>query len=197
MTGTYDWNPMPHKLDIKCPACSQRAEFEFAEVCRIKLNTDVDFFKNSTSFEYRKLQDSCGHYWHGALYYAGLHGDPCDTVNNLPMGYKPSDWQHSEYLYRSQSLEIGSVRCEHCHLRKKHSLKWPDDAYFSIAHRNKVLWAFHRDSAYDLNDYLLSKSRDPSKYRWRSFLLHVPTIFKTEKARVAISKQFMRLLKAQ
>lgn len=22
MTGTYDWNPMPHKVDIKCPACS-------------------------------------------------------------------------------------------------------------------------------------------------------------------------------
>lgn len=41
MAGTYDWNPMPHKVDINCPSCGERAVFEFAEVVRIKLKKDV------------------------------------------------------------------------------------------------------------------------------------------------------------
>lgn len=194
MSGTYDFNPMPHKVEVKCPRCGQHAGFEFAEVARIKLREDVDFFKNSPAFEYRQLQDSCGHYWHGALYFAGLHGDPRAAVHDLPAGYQASDWCHSKYLYRSHGLDIGSVQCEHCHLRAKHSLTWPDDAYFAISYRGNILWAFHRESACDLNNYLLSKSRDVSKYRWGAFLLHIPTAFKTQKARAAVSRQLLRLL---
>ncbi len=41
MAGTYDWNPMPHKVDINCPSCGELAVFEFAEVVRIKLKKDV------------------------------------------------------------------------------------------------------------------------------------------------------------
>lgn len=194
MTETYDWNPMPHKVDVKCPQCGLRAEFEFAEVCRIELKADVEFFKNCTQFEYRQLQDSCGHYWHGALYYAGLHGDPRVALGNLPSGYEPSNWNHSKYLYRSHGMDIGSVHCEHCHLRKKHSINWPSDAYYSVSYKNNVLWAFNRESACDLHDFILSKTRDISKYRWSSFLLHVPTVFKTLKARELVAQKLFRLL---
>lgn len=185
---------MPHKVDVKCPHCGRRAEFEFAEVCRIERKTDIAFFKSSATFEYRQFQDSCGHYWHGALYFAGLHGDPCVAIHDLPAGYKPGDWSHSKYMYRSNGLDVGSVRCEHCHFRAKHDLVWPDDAYFSISYRNSVLWAFNRDSASVLNDYLVSKSREISRFRWASFLLHIPTVFKTRGARAAVSRQLLRLL---
>ncbi len=183
---------MPHRLDAKCPHCGQRAEFEFAEVCRIELKKDVDFFKNHPSLEYRQFQDSCGHYWHGALYYAGLHGDPTLALSDLPPGYEPANWNHSKYSYRGH--DIGSIRCGHCQLRKKHVLNWPADAYYSVSWRHNVLWAFHRESACDLYDYLQSKTRDTSKYRWGLFLLHVPTVFKTAKAREAVSAQLLRLL---
>lgn len=194
MTGTYEWNPMPHKVDVKCPHCGERAEFEFAEICRITLKAEVEFFKSSPLFEYRQFQDSCGHFWHGAIYYPGLHGDAQSAIHGLPPGYERGDWAHSKYLYRSHGMDIGSVRCEHCHLRARHDLKWPDHAYYSVSHKNHVLWAFDRDSATDLKDYLLSKSREVSRYRWSSFLLHIPTIFKTHKAREAVSKQLLRLL---
>ena len=193
MTGPYEWNPMPHKVDVKCPQCGQCAEFEFAEVCPIR-KADLDYFKDSTLFEYRRFQDSCGHYWHGALYYAGLHGDPRRGLHSLPAGYEADNWCHSKYLYRSHGLDMGSVRCLHCHARAKHVLKWPDDAYYSVSYRNGILWAFDRESACDLNAYLLSKSRDVSRYRWPLFLLHVPTVFKTHKARQAVSTQLLRLL---
>lgn len=194
MTGRYDWNPMPHRVDVKCPRCAARAEFEFAEVHRIELKKDVPFFRDSPLFEYRMFQDSCGHYWHGAIFYAGLHGDPQSALHELPAGYEPRDWSHSKYLYRSGDLDLGSVRCEHCHLRAKHTLRWPEDAYFSLSYRNQVLWAFHRESASDLRDYLLSTSREVSRYRWSSFLLHVPTVFKTHKARAAVTRHLLSLL---
>ena len=188
---------MPHRVDVKCPSCDELAQFEFAEVCRIKLKDDVPFFQNSDLFEYRQFQDSCGHYWHGALYYAGLHGDSVLAIHGLPTGYQASDWAHSKYLCRSHGLDIGSVRCEHCGLRRKHCLRWPDDAYFSISYKNQTLWAFHRESAYELNDFLSSKFRDRSKYRWSAFLLHVPSVFKTNKARETVSKQLIRLLQVK
>lgn len=188
---------MPHKLDVKCPQCGLRAEFEFVEVCRIALKTEVEFFQNSTQFEYQQFQDSCGHYWHGALYYAGLHGDPRVTLENLPTGYEPSDWSHSKYLYRSHGMDIGSVHCENCHIRRKHRLKWPNDAHYAVSYKDKVLWAFDRESACDLHDFILSKTRDVSKYRWSSFLLHVPTVFKAQKAREYVAKKLLRLLAAK
>ena len=185
---------MPHKVDTKCPRCTLCAEFEFAEVVRIGLKADVAFFEESALFEYRRFQDGCGHYWHGALYYAGLHGDPCAALGDLPSGYESGNWSHSKFLQRSHGLEIGSVRCMHCHFLGEHTLKWPDDAYYVVSYRQQVLWAFHRESASELNDYLLSKSRNISRYRWASFLLHLPTTFKTQKARGVVSRQLLKLL---
>lgn len=194
MTGTYDWNPMPHQVDIKCPRCGLHAEFEFAQVRRIERTADVAFFEKSTRFEYRRFQDACGHAWHGAVYYAGLHGDPCTALGELPAGYAAGDWSHSKYGYRSHGLDIGSVRCDHCHRRGVHTLDWPADAWYAVPHKGQLLWAFHRESAADLHDYLLSKEREVSRYRWSSLLLHVPTAFKTHKAREAVCTQLQRLL---
>ncbi len=185
---------MPHLLDVACPACRHRAEFEFAEVVRIHLKSDVEFFKKHKVFEYREFQDSCGHFWHGALYFQGLHGSPHQAIHELPDGYSARDWEHSRYLCNRNGLRAGSIRCSNCQVRGMHMLNWPDDAYFSIAHRGHVLWAFHRESAVELMQYLLSDDRSISRYRWTSFLLHVPSVFKVRKARDAVVKQLCKLL---
>lgn len=57
-------------------------EFEFAEVVRIKLKKDVPFFQNSPHFEYRILSDDCGHKFHGAFFFKGLH-EQWALINNL------------------------------------------------------------------------------------------------------------------
>ncbi|MEJ7805000.1 MAG: hypothetical protein WKG03_03640, partial [Telluria sp.] len=177
MKGTYEWNPMPHRLDVACPTCGQRAEFEFAEVVRISLKSDVAFFQKSCTFDYQTFQDSCGHLWHGALFFEGLHGSPGQAIHQLPPGYLAENWAHSKYLRSADSLRSGAIRCAHCCLRAKHQLAWPNDAYYAVAHRRQVLWAFYRESAVELLDYLSSTKRDVSKYRWASFLLHIPSIF--------------------
>lgn len=197
MTEAYDWTPMPHRLDIKCPACGHLARFEFAQERLIELKKDIPFFQNGDFFEYRRFQGWGGQYQHSARYYPGLHGSSALAAEALPEGYQASDWATPKYLYRCTGSDMGSVRCEHCRLRRKHPLRWPDDAYFAIAYKGHVLWAFCRESAYELNQYLSSKFRDRAHYRWRAFLLHIPTVFKTTKAREAVCKQLERLLQVK
>jgi len=194
MTELYDWNSMPHRVEIKCPSCSDRAMFEFAEVVRIELKKDIEFFEKSSLFDYQAFMDSCGHKWHGAIYYAGLHGGSVDAIGKLPESYKKENWCHSKYLYRSHGLDIGSVNCSHCHLRRKHQLNWPEEAYYSIEYKGNQLWAFNRESACDLRDYIESNHRKYGEYKWGGFLLHVPTVFKKQGAREHVVKQLGRLL---
>ena len=194
MTERYDWNPMPHKVDIKCPSCGEYAEFEFAEVVKISLKKDVPFFEESDLFDYHMFEDSCGHKWHGAIYYANLHGGTTTAIRNLPEGYTPEDWNHSKYLYRSHGTDLGAFTCSHCHTRKKYVLNWPNDAFYSISHKKEVLWAFNRESSVELRDYIESKERKTENFKWANFLLHIPTSFKKQNARDTIVKQINKLL---
>jgi hypothetical protein len=111
----------------------------------------------------------------------------------LPGGYSPEDWDHSPYLYRSHGLDIGSVTCQSCGYRKKHSLNWPDEAYFQIDYKGKVLWAFDRESATVLRDYVRSETRQRDG-KWKAFLLHIPSHFLKKKAREEVSKKPGKLL---
>lgn len=198
MTAPYEWNPMPHTLDIRCSRCKQRAYFEFAELVRIREKKDVQFFKDSDQFEYLLCQDSCGHKWHCALFFPGLHGRTVNMIRELPDGYSPSDWAHSKYLYRSSNIDIGdigSIDCDQCGQRQIHQLKWPQDAYYQIEYKGQILWAFNRETATELKEYILSKERDMAKFKWQAFLLHVPTIFLKQNARDEIVKRLEKLLR--
>lgn len=194
MTGTYDWNPMPHTVEVSCPECSNHAIFEFAEVVRIELKKDIKFFEDNDLFEYKIFSDSCGHKWHGALYFAGLHGNSTSAISELPDGYKREFWSHSKYLYRSHGTDLGSIRCTNCNLNKKHILKWPNEAYFSVEHKGEQLWAFNRESSVDLRDFIKSIERNVDDYKWRNFLLHIPTVFKKKNNRDIVVKKLNRLL---
>jgi len=194
MTECYDWNPMPHKVDIKCPSCGNHAVFEFAEVVKISLKKDVPFFEENDLFEYQMFKDSCGHKWHGAIFFANLHGGSTEVIRNLPEGYKPEDWNHSKYLCRSHGTDIGAFTCSHCNTRKKYILNWPNDAFFLISYKGHVLWAFNQESCVDLRNYILSNERSTSKYKWAGFLLHIPTVFKKQNARDHVVKHLNKLL---
>ncbi len=194
MSGTYDWNPMPHVLDLACPACGGMASFEFAEILKIELKGDVPFFQDSTFFDYRFFESWAGQRWHAAIYYPGLHGPGADCLRDLPAGYAAEDWKHSHHLYRSPTHNLGSVICRACHHRGKHELGWPRDAFYQIEYRGNVLWAFHRESTVDLRNFVASTKREPTDFTWSSFLLHIPSAFLAKGARDAVVKKLDRLL---
>ena len=92
-------------------------------------------------------------------------------------------------------LDVGSVDCTQCGLRQFHQLKWPQDAYYQIEYKGQLLWAFQRETANELKEYILSRDRDRTKFQWQFFLLHVPTIFLKQNARDEIVKKLEKLLR--
>lgn len=194
MTGPYEWNPMPHRLDAKCPACRHSATFEFVEIVRIKRENDVSFFQNHRTLEYAFLKDKMGNGWHAALFFAGLRVTSTSAIGTLPSGYETNDWEHSPFLYRNHGTDLGTVSCLACGIRRKHILSWPSDAFYQTEYRGQVLWAFHRESAVDLRDYIASTDRDRTAYKWRSFLRHIPNAFLDASAREHVVKLLNRLI---
>ncbi|MDO3666151.1 hypothetical protein [Acinetobacter higginsii] len=188
MTGIYEYWSLPSKLNIKCPACQAKADFEFARLAKIPLKKDVDYFQHHADFEYARFQDSCGGYWHAAFYYPNL-SNGIDQIQGLPEGYDSMAWS-TRYSVQSR----GGVICESCGYRHKHELNWPNDAYYVVMYRQQALWAFHREAAIELYHYLTEALRDHKKYRYSFFLLHIPTIFKQKKARQHVTQQLQKLL---
>lgn len=170
------------------------AGIEFAEIVKIAQKKDLVFFEHSDVFEYAVFTDNCGQNWHGAIYFAILHGGTTDAITLLPEGYSPEHWAHSKYLVRNHGYDLGAFACSQCHTRQPYVLQWPKDAYFSIDFKGEVLWAFDRESAIDLRDYIASNERKTENFGWAKFLLHVPTVFKKKNARTSVVKQLNKVL---
>ena len=184
--------PMPIPLDIVCPSCGGAAQFQFVKCRRIERAADIPFFKTCRNFEYRKVQGHGGQSRHIALYYGSLHGSNEPEQDGMPESYRAKDW--STRAPPGLPSQLGAVRCEACGCRAKHRLRWPQDAYFSVLYRGQALWAFDRESAAELCAFLESTERAPARFRWTLFLRHIPTVFKTHKARNTVSKLLRRRL---
>ena len=117
-----------------------------------------------------------------------------DAVDDLPEDYKPSDWHHSVSQGSPRRVDLGTLVCPACGKRRKHTLDWPQDAYYQIEHRGEVLWAFDRECASELLEYVKSSDRKREGYRYKLFLMKVPGVFLGQKVRGAISKKLQGLL---
>lgn len=191
MTGLYEYFPMPHKLDVLCPHCGHLASFEFAEAAAVHKN-DLNFFKKNKTFTAVRVPFGYG-FKNAALYYHGFHGIT-QAAKDIPSNYPSDHWAHSRYLQRRSNGEPGTVLCNSCFLRQKTSLVWPEMAFFKIDVRGQTLWAFHRESAQDLYDFVASKERQQSAYRWAYFLRHVPGRFLDAKLRDEVCRKLLKLL---
>ena len=194
MTGPYEWNPMPHIVSVRCPDCGAQAKFEFAEGRRIELRKDIAYFQTSKDFDYATVRDYGGGNCHVAVYYHGLGRRALGSINDLPDGYTQDDWQHSRYLMRSHDSHTGAISCAKCGLQITHHLDWPTDAFFQIEFWGNVLWAFDRESASELLTYIASEDRTRQNFVYKSFLMEIPTVFLTRKARETVVKKLAAVL---
>lgn len=53
MTGIYEFWSLPQQLEIKCPDCQNKADFEFAELIQIKFKKDIEYFQQHPNFDYQ------------------------------------------------------------------------------------------------------------------------------------------------
>ncbi|MEO1155511.1 MAG: hypothetical protein AAFV31_16880 [Pseudomonadota bacterium] len=185
MTGPYDQHHMPRELAVTCPACGACATFHFAAAREIERNSDKPYFEASKAFEVRRVFRNG---WQStAIYYFGLGAKGLDNIEDLPDGYSASDWHHRRYSGQGQR---GAIVCGSCGLRRKHRLKWPDDAFFQIEFRGRVLWAFDRQSMVSLIAYVEAADRKPQRRRGQeTFLIKVPSHFLAAKARDRVARR--------
>jgi len=193
MTGPYEWNPMPRVLAVTCPSCQSEAAFEFCTLHQVA-KKDLSAFERLKHFDLVKTRERSG-YRYLAVFYPGLHGDLPGALRDLPDGYAPQDWAQPQYAYMNNGFEQGSIVCGACGSRRKHVLRWPHDAFFQVEHKDHVLWAFNRDTAVDLLRFVQADNRDFRRFTYRHFLMKVPSVFLSKKARPAVAKKLLRLLK--
>ena len=149
-------------IDVKCPDCSQRAAFY--PVRHMALNkAGVEHFRKSKDFEVARIFDNG--YKSYALFYPGL-GKSLETTNDLPDGVSAEDfsvnWPEFYWFPNLTGASFrgkGSAICGSCGYRRKHLLRWPDDAWFAVEISGETLWAPNREVAVKIMEFIASDER--------------------------------------
>ena len=186
----YQSGAIPDILAVKCPRCESQAIFIFATFGEIKTKEHISYFKKSRQLDYRRLQDCYGGHRNFAVYYPNLRG----FIKNLPADYSSTYWNHPLNLIRQHNSTNGTIYCLKCRLRRKHRLKWPDEAFYQINYKGKNLWAFDRETSVLLLEFVKAKDRDYSKSKFCRFLFKIPAHFLHRKARSTVVKKLHDLL---
>jgi hypothetical protein len=167
-------------IDIKCPNCGALAKFEepfeFLSIREKKANRE---------------DNRSSHLWGGWV-----------VIERFPsqIGWKaPSS--SSQYLRGGGGTEVdgyplltnGLIQCSGCHSNQKHRLSWPQDAYWQWEIRGEVLWAWDRNHACEILNYVRSELR-PSRRPYR--LRYVPEHFLSAKVRPHIASKLAQSLSA-
>ncbi len=207
-SSTFKYNAVPAELAVRCGGCGACAQFQFAAIALIKTVADREYFKADRAFECVKITADNGQMRAVAIYYFGL-GQRLPDADELPVGYTPDLWRARAPAGHRIDKASGSLACFHCHVRKKHTLSWPSDAYFQITYKSQMLWAYDRGSAVKLRDYLASDARVKTQIKVRerggrtethrvtdSFLSRIPEVFQTQTARKPVVKKLTEIIEA-
>ena len=161
-------------IDIKCPNCGRLAKFEepFEFVSR-----------NNVAADETRPQ----HQWGGWIVIERFPSQ----CNWIP----PSSSQ--QYLRGGGDdgkggypvLTNGLVQCSNCHYNVKHKLHWPNDAYWQWSIRGEVLWAWDKEHAQIILNYVKMEVR-PSRYSYN--LRYIPSHFLSAKVRDLVVKNIER-----
>ncbi len=165
----YD-NPVPGRLAIRCPRCGAEARYQEA-------------------FTFLRHDEAAGAYPPGSVVeWRGVR-----VASNFPHLFR-FDIKRKSYRHH----EVGACSCLACGFNGKHTLAWPDDAFFACLVRGRLLWAFNREHCVALRDYLAAGNRDA--YRRQSphavALRHIPGHFLLARNRDEAVEQLNRVLSA-
>ena len=187
MTDYNKHNPYPYIATIRCPRCGKAAEFRKA---------------------FALIQGKAWGWWEPRLWPSAsltdwdgkerwYPGDPAPAWRSwIVIEQDPSihRWKKPPRGGYSATDE-GVIACLNCVGRRKHVLDWPADAFYRFELTQGVLWAWNRELAQALIDFIGSTRRDPAAYGPHFlFLSHIPKRFLLAKEREATVKLLDRAL---
>lgn len=165
-------------IDIRCPDCGELAKFE----------EPFEFFSKNAV---RPDETRPMHQWGGWIV---LERFPSQVKWKAPSGSSQylrggGDRGNGGYPLHTNGL----VQCSHCHSNRKHKLNWPNDAYYQWKIRGELLWAWDKEHAQIILNFV-KKSIRPSR---RSFSLkYIPSHFLSAKVRDLVVKKMERSVNA-
>lgn len=193
MTGFYEFFGMPDKINITCPSCRGRAIFRFAHILRLDRKADVSLFEKDY-FEFRYFNERHAKKWPGILFFPKqLSGR--NWQKKLPEKYqKQRTIPHMAKNACTDGTSLGLVSCHKCFSESKHTLDWPNDAYYAIEHKGNLLWAYDKEMMIEIKDYIQTTVRG-NLFAIESIIIrHLPTVFKLVRNRDAIVKKINKLI---
>ncbi|MDB2437852.1 hypothetical protein N9W89_04000 [Hellea sp.] len=189
--------PAPELVSVKCPQCEQHATFRKSIGIANVEKVNRPYFEKSKDFDtfYTKHY---GRYQYEVWYDTGL-GNNIDNIRDLPDGINPKHFKPSSYSWPLRKYSRGVIACNHCTLRRRINIDWPKQAYFTVEYKGKVLWAYNREMALAILEYLKNSSRkklsqsarNQTSYAWLS---NLPTVFQTKKATPTVVRKLEKLL---
>ena len=194
-TTYYPTMYKPSEISIICPKCEAHAQFNFS-ICRTADKVDRPYFDKSKNFDTEYVKIRKGQWNYRVWYNPGL-GTPLENLKDLPVSYKPI---YSYQRGAANAENRGVATCINCGLRRRHKLTWPNDAYFNTEYKGNILWAYNREMAMILLEYLNSPDRKKHKFYKRgtqgswSWLRNLPKVFQTKKATPHVVKKLEKLL---
>lgn len=165
-------------IDIKCPNCGGLATFEepFEFLSKKKLRPD---------------ESRPSHQWGGWV-----------VIERFPsqlMWEAPS--RSGQYLRGGGDtgtggyplLTNGLIQCQNCHANSKHKLDWPNDAYWQWEIRGELLWAWDKNHAQIILNFVRETVR-PSRHFYS--VRYLPSHFLSAKVRELVVQKMERSINA-
>jgi hypothetical protein len=171
-TGPY-YAGMPWDVAVCCPRCDREASFTPPHYALF--DRDARAARDNVSI-------------------MGMGDDRYYRVIRYP---KLLPWSHpSNREYNWHKGEgWGICICPACGYHNKHLLNWPSDAYYAVQIRDHMLWAWNRQYATALRQYLEAPEQPPAySPEINNFLVQVPKTFRLKRNRELARKKLARLL---
>ena len=86
----------------------------------------------------------------------------------------------------------GQVRCTACSHVAAHTLAWPDQAWFQVEYKGQVLWAKDQAMMIEIRRFIAAgadRNAIGKTSEWWRYLLRIPSIFLSARARDPILKK--------
>lgn len=165
-------------IDIICPDCGGLAQFE-------------EPFEFVSQDEVPPDETRPTHRWGGWIvierFPSEIHWKaPSESSRYVRGGGDPGQ---GGYPLRTKGL----VRCTHCHANQMHRLNWPSDAYWQWEIRGQLLWAWDKEHAQQILDFIRQTAR-PARRSTR--LKHIPAHFLSAKVRDLVVRKIERSIRA-
>ncbi|MFT5358568.1 MAG: hypothetical protein ACI9KE_005807 [Polyangiales bacterium] len=186
MTDVNKHNPYPEIATIRCPRCANATEFRRA----VSLTNG----KSWAWWQPRLWPCAAATDWTAKERWAP--GDPQPGWRGwIVIEHDPSLYRWKQPTHGYTANDDGVVSCIICVGRRKHVLDWPSDAYYRFDLPQGSLWAWSREGAEALIEFIASTKRDCGAHGPHYlFLRHIPSAFLGAKDRQAIVSRLRREL---